>query len=201
MNFEFGIKSFSTEGRRSAYHEPDNTLRLFVSVTTSESGKTKGKFKLTEGAMNLMLLSAGGKVAIAKATEDTPAGCFHLANVTELDTKSDGTVSKQGTFYNLKLVELLQKIGALPEEIGDDENPVIIDVSKVNSNPVVVLCKTRKQDSANAQASFTSVYEKAGTSDVVVEEEEVDEVDEVEVIDGGDTAQDSDAFPFGEDII
>lgn len=166
-DFQFGLKAIlpSTKGIKGHYHIPDETKRIFVSIETTKTGKSKGKFRLTDGAMKLLGIQGGEK--ILPASNEAFKDGFLLALI---DEKGARNVNATGTFFDLKWVEALQKTEILPAEMTQE---VIFDVALVNDNPKVIYCTM-----ADDQTQPDPVEEEE-TDDIpyIEEDQEEEEVD------------------------
>lgn len=211
--FQFGVSNLNlgTQGVKSHYHEPDMSLRLFVSKNiTEKGGKSKGCFRLTEGARQLLNMKDGDFIAVANMP-DTPKSTFFLANVTgqtmpnkkgeiiEAKDFADGKVSGKGTFYSLKLVEALQKLGCLPADLGATE--VVLDVRKAFDTPPMIACRLEEVSSKVISPS-TSQDEVLPDSDIAVLEDHVPDAEFEEYQEEFEEQdQPGDEFPVGEQLL
>jgi len=140
-DFKFGIKNIfgtATVPRRKA---EDTTTTVTISVTTTKTGKHKGRLYFSPNVLKMLKIEEGKSFVALEGINGKQFTIANISNIPNHEEIADGSVNvSTGTLYNLKFVETLQENGFGPfEGDGATYDVVVVDRNDTHGCPTVEL--------------------------------------------------------------
>lgn len=160
FNFFGAGNNFGT-GRVSKAKAEDTRTVLTISVSETPGGKRKGKIYLSPKVCDMLQITEENSLVVLESIDGQNFFISNISSIPGSDKIANGSVSRIGTFYNLKLVTALEEahVSEFPTGEEVDFHASVVDRSDTHGCPTIMLTKFVVEGDAEVPAARPAVVD------------------------------------------